>query len=76
MSVGLIYLKLCSQFYLSGLTLSDRSLQVENNTNSIWDSIKGDHNRLIEVKIISIKGKEFRDFDRVIQGGRWKEVPQ
>ena len=35
-----------------------------------WDSIKGDHNRLIEVKIILIKGKEFRDFDRVIQGGR------
>ena len=31
--MGLIYLKLCSQFYLSGLTLSDRSLQVENNTN-------------------------------------------
>ena len=44
-------------FYFSGSTLSDHSIQVEDNTNRFfWGSVKGDHVHFIEVTALQ-RGK-------------------
>ena len=45
------------------LLQSDRLKQVRKIETARWDFEKGDRDRLIEVKIIMIKGHNFRDFD-------------
>ena len=47
-------------------TLSGRTMQVETIQTSSWDSVKGDHDRLItvahkEVKIKTLEEKQFRN---------------
>ena len=46
------------------LLQSDHLKQVRTIETARWDFVKGDHDRLIEVKITTItKGHNFRDFD-------------
>ena len=44
-------------FCVSGTALRNQLIQVEENTTTgHWDSVKGDHYCLMEVKITAIKG--------------------
>ena len=51
-----------------GFPLSDCSIQVNDNTN--WDSVKSDRNRLVEVDITVIGGKQIRESNRPLNTGR------
>ena len=49
---------------LSGFLLqSNHLIQVKTTETACRDLVKGDRDRLIEVKITVIKGSNFRDFD-------------
>ena len=53
-------------FFFGVFTLSGRTMQVETIQTSSWDSVKGDHDRLItvahkEVKIKILEEKQFRN---------------
>ena len=47
---------------MNDYSFSNRSIQVENKTGC-GELLKGDRDRLIEVKITVIKGKQIQDFD-------------
>ena len=47
---------------MNDYSFRNRSIQVENKTGC-WELLKGDHDRLIEVKITVVKGKQIQDFD-------------
>ena len=56
-----------SSSLFEGFPLSDCSIQVNDNTN--WDSVKSDRNRLVEVDITVIGGKQIREFNRPLNTG-------
>ena len=53
----------CTTDLRSFLLQSDRLIQVATVETTHRDLVKGDRDRLIEVKITVIKGNNFRDFD-------------
>ena len=43
------YMQDYPMLYLSGPVLRDSSTQVEDNTNGLWDSVKNDHDCLMDM---------------------------
>lgn len=65
------YVRVYSWFYVGSFCLDKQAVETQSRVTitflfrqtGCWDSVKGNHNRSIGVKITVLKGEKFRDFE-------------